>query len=71
MSCGCAGRMEKYVLPRAGYERDPLKHGWTHEATGDFIANKDIEDHHTRLTAQIVGRQITNFFTKLEKNRGS
>ena len=56
--------MRKHILPHAGYKLDPMRHGWVH-ASGDFIADRDVEDHHTRLTGYVAYRTIKNFFTTL------
>ena len=71
MSCGCAKRMRDQVLPRTGYTYDPLASLWTHESTGETIRDSEIEDHHTRLAAKVIGKTVTNWFTKLESNHGS
>ncbi len=51
MSCGCASRMRKYVLPFFGYE---LNDGMWLRPGMQGIPDTEVADHYSRLTAQIV-----------------
>lgn len=64
MGCNCANRMRKYVLPLLGYEPDLMRFGWVHKKTGEFIADTEIEAHHTRLTAQLGLKRAKGLFTR-------
>lgn len=63
MACGCAERMRTYVLPATGYKLEGDE--WVHP-THPPIPDADVEDHHTKLTAQIGMRAVRSFWAKLE-----
>ena len=65
MACGCADRMRKYILQQAGYTYNISMETWEHD-TEPTILDEDIEDHHTRLTAQIGLRIARSFWDRLE-----
>lgn len=56
MSCGCAGRMRKYVLPFFGYELDVNEGVWR-RAGAPGIPDNEVSEHYTRLIAEIVLRE--------------
>jgi len=72
MGCGCAERMRNYVLPHTGYKATDLgdRIVWI-GPDGDEIDDRDIDHHHTRLTAQIGRRLVRDFWAKLEGKDGS
>lgn len=55
MACGCSDRMRKFILPSAGFHRDG--DNWVNETFPEeqyrIIPDKDVDDHHTILTAYI------------------
>ena len=54
MSCGCAGRMRKYILPRFGYRQDGDQ--WVHD-TEPAIPDTEIGLHYTAIMVQLVKRE--------------
>jgi hypothetical protein len=47
MGCGCADRMRRQILPRAGYVR--VDKDWLNPKTKDRIPDVEVEAHHARL----------------------
>lgn len=55
MGCNC-GKRERKALTWLGYEL--LEDGnWFDPKTGDIVPDVEIEKHHTRIAAEVLGRQ--------------
>ena len=54
MSCGCAARMRRFVLPKMGYEI--IGEWWLHK-TEPPISNAEVEVHYTRLMTRLVAQR--------------
>jgi hypothetical protein len=57
--------MRNYVLPHTGFTQSEDGTLWVNRLTGESIRDEDIDHHHTRLTAQIAAKRVTNWFSKL------
>jgi len=56
MSCGCAGRMRAYVLPRFGYQYERIGERWVHPSEPP-IPDAEVGLHYTRVMMVLVARE--------------